>query len=269
MRRPSDQERDLGRRRKKRPRRLETCPKQALATASSVLISGSMTAAICGLWRPWPQCHHCVPLQVPVRERPLSRLGLGACGSVASWCGLPAPVAPVCPPSQGCARFCVVHWMPPLLPAFLPPCTPTLWHNRPLRWLMVLSLLFLSLCVRAPVFLMQCRTCTSSDCTHSSCSLQHVFHWILKGTAALLSCLLLSFSSPSLSFSLHLNRSVNLSLFLPLCLSPVTLCHRATSCVRIQSHAWRNLLSWRTSQVLNTLALHSTPSSFPLVYIYK
>ncbi len=127
MRRPSDQERDLGRRRKKRPRRLETCPKQALATASSVLISGSITAAICGLWWPWPWCHHCVPLQVLVCERPPSRLGLGACGSVASLCGLPAPVAPVCPPSQGCARFCVVHWTPP------PPlCLSATLHPYPL-----------------------------------------------------------------------------------------------------------------------------------------
>lgn len=78
--RPSDHERDLGRRRKRRPRRRETWPKHALdtATSSAGLMAG---AAICAHLCPWHS------------------LVLAAYGSVAlRWV---LPVCPGHPPSQG------------------------------------------------------------------------------------------------------------------------------------------------------------------------
>lgn len=82
--RPSDHERDLGRRRKRRLRRRETWPKHALDTAvsSAGLMAG---AAICAHLCPWHS------------------LALAARGSVALRWGL--PVCPAHPPSQGCVRL--------------------------------------------------------------------------------------------------------------------------------------------------------------------
>lgn len=79
--RPSDHDRDLGRRRKRRLRCLETWPKHALDTAASSagLMAG---AAICARLCPW------------------HALVLAARGSVALHWGL--PVCPAHPPSQGC-----------------------------------------------------------------------------------------------------------------------------------------------------------------------
>lgn len=215
MRRPSDQERDLGRRRKNRPRRLETCPKQALATASSVPISGSMTAAICGLLRPWPKCHHWVPLQVPVRERPPSRLGLGACGSVASWCGLPAPVAPVCPPSQGCARFCVVHWMPPSLPFCHPAPLPSDTTPPSADWY---SLSCSSLSASVLLFFSRSAELVPAQTAPTHPALCSMF--FIESLKAQPHCTLASYSLFPLPPCPSLSISIDLSPFLPLRLSP-------------------------------------------------
>lgn len=79
--RPSDHERDLGRRRKRRLRRRETWPKHALDTAASS--AGLMAGvAICAHLCPWHS------------------LAMAASGSVALRWGL--PVCPEHPPLQGC-----------------------------------------------------------------------------------------------------------------------------------------------------------------------
>lgn len=135
--RPSDHDRDLGRRRKRRLRRRETWPKHALDTAASSagLMAG---AAICARLCPWHS------------------LALAARGCVALRWGL--PVCPAHPPSQGCV------W---LLEARLGPIT---FPTRPLSPLShcVILLLSLSACPQFSHAVQSLHWCSA----HTSSSLQ-------------------------------------------------------------------------------------------------